>query len=90
MSEIEHYVGTLIPTGKTLAEFDPSAEDISDLEERAVEIDGLIYTVSRSEPSPCRFIYKSTKNPDGAIDFEVRYYNGWGSFEEAIDEALKN
>ena len=52
MSETVHYKGKLIPTGKTLAEFDPKASDIYDHYYDAVEIDGMIYTVEKTDIDP--------------------------------------
>lgn len=88
MSETVHYKGKLVPTGKTLTEFDPNADDIYDHYERAVEIDGMIYMVEKTDINPDEDIFRSTKNDDGTIDFEVKYYNACCSFNEAIDEAL--
>lgn len=90
MSETVHYKGKLIPTGKTLKEFDPETSDIYDHYLHAVEIDGMVYVVKKKDIDPDGDILRSTKNEDGTIDFEVRYYNGGCSFNEAIEEALKN
>lgn len=35
-------------------------------------------------------IFNATQNLDGSIDYEVMYYNGGCSFNEAIEEALEN
>ena len=56
----------------------------------AVEIDGQIYTVEKEYADPDVDIFKSTKNDDGTIDFEVKYYNGGCCFNEAIDAALSD
>lgn len=89
MSEDVHYKGKLTPTGKTLKEFDPGAECITDNHYyNAVEIDGQIFTVEKVEISNSE-CFNSTENEDGTIDFEVKYYNGGCSFNEAIEEALK-
>ncbi len=90
MSETVHYKGKLTPTGKTLAEFDPNAVDIYDHYYDAVEIDGMVYAVEKTDIDPDYDIFNSTKNEDGTIDFEVKYYNGGCGFNEAIDEALKD
>lgn len=89
MSETVYYKGKLIPTGKTLVEFDSNAEDIYDHYLDAVEIDGMIYTVEKRYADPYEDIFNSTKNEDGTIDFEVKYYNGGCSFNEAIEQAIK-
>lgn len=89
MSETVHYKGKLTPTGKTLAEFDPEAEDIYGYYYKAVEIDGMVYTVEQEYIDPDEEILNSSRNEDGTIDFEVKYYNGGCSFNTAIEEALK-
>lgn len=89
MSETVHYKGKLTPTGKTLQEFDASADDIYDHYYSAVEINGLIWTVEKEDYEPADDIFTSSKNEDGTIDFEVKYYNGGCGFNEAIDEAIK-
>lgn len=90
MSETVHYKGILIPTGKTLKEFDPKAKHTWDLlYKSAIEIDGQIYTIEKEEIDDSN-LFLSKKNEDGTINFEIRYYNGGCSFDEAIREALKN
>tara|TARA_R110000824_G_C15048812_1_gene661209 strand:- start:601 stop:873 length:273 start_codon:yes stop_codon:yes gene_type:complete len=89
MSETKHYKGKLIPTGKTLDEFDCLAVDIYDLEDEAVLIDGLVFTVEKTEFDECEDIFESVKNPDGTIDFQVKYYDGGCGFNEAIENALE-
>lgn len=49
---------------------------------------GNIYKVEKTQLDPNDDIVKATKCPDGTIDFEVKYYNGGCSFNEAIDAAL--
>ena len=91
MSNVDHFTGKLTPTGKTLKEFDKKADDKYDLDDDvAVEIDGMIYTVEKKAHYPDEEIYKATKNEDGTIDFEVKYYNGSLGFNEAIDGALED
>tara|TARA_R110002049_G_scaffold143473_3_gene305578 strand:+ start:131 stop:400 length:270 start_codon:yes stop_codon:yes gene_type:complete len=89
MSETVHYKGKLIPTGKTLEEYDPTAIDSDDLNEDAVEIKGLIFEVEK-EDHQYSDIFTSSKNDDGSINFEVKYYDGGCGFSEAIDYALKD
>lgn len=90
MSDTEHYTGKLTPTGKTLSEFAPDAEDIydRDLYENVVEIEGLIYTVEKSAVCQDGDIFTSSKNSDGTINFEVKYYSGGCGFNEAIEYSL--
>ena len=90
MSETEHRAGKLIPTGKTLQQFAPLAEDEQDLDEAAVIIDGLVYTVEETGVDQYADIFNSSKNKDGSISFEVKYYNGGCGFYEAIEKALSN
>lgn len=100
MSDTVHYIGKLTPTGKTVKQFvvDDEIPDYYDDEEEyfedkyyrhAVLIDGLVFTAKYEDVNPDLDIMNSTKNDDGSIDFEVRYYNGGCSFTEAIDEAIK-
>ena len=88
MSETVHYKGRLIPTGKTEKEYCGDG-DIFDHYYDAVVIEGMVYTVEKINIDPDFDIFNSTKNEDGSIDFEVKYYNGGCSFNEAIDEAVK-
>lgn len=88
MSETVHYKGKLTPTGQTLKEFDSTADDILDHYYKAVEINGMVYTVEKTEVDQYDDIFKSSNNDDGTIDFEVKYYNGGCGFNEAIDMAL--
>lgn len=90
MSETEHRKGTLKPTGKTLKQYAPLADDVLDLDESAVEIDGLVYEVEEVKIDPYDDIFESSKNEDGSINFEVKYYNGGCGFNEAIVYALDN
>lgn len=89
MSETDHYKGKLIPTGKTQDEFSPNNPDFDGFYEKAVVIDGMVYTVEKKEDiDPWCDIFRASKNEDGSYDFEVRYYNGGCSFDEAIYEAV--
>lgn len=90
MSETEHRKDTLKPTGKTLKQYAPQVDDIYDLDGAAVEIDGLIYEVEETRFEPYDDIFESSKNEDGSINFEVKYYNGGCGFQEAIGYALDN
>lgn len=101
MSEVEHIKGRLIPTGKTINEFvrdakfetwHSNAREYFDEEyyEKAVEINNEVFTVESQNLDPCDDIFTSTKNSDGTISFEVKYYNGGCGFSEAIEDALKN
>lgn len=48
-----------------------------------------VYEVEAKEKDPDDDIFIATKNEDGSIDFEVKYYNGGCSFSEALEEATK-
>jgi hypothetical protein len=100
MSETVHYSGKLLPTNKTAIEFigdvkiSDSYEDVEEyfadnFYHEAVIVDGKVFTVDREEVDQSGDVFNSHKNADGSIDFEVRYYNGGCSFDEAIEEALK-
>lgn len=90
MSETVHYRGKLTPTGKTLKEFASNAYDIYDLDESAVEIDGKVFLVERESVDHDCDIFNAIEGGEKVIKFEVRYYNGGGSFYEAIDTAIKS
>lgn len=90
MSEDVYYTGKLIPTGKTLKEFDPDADDIYDRYREAVEIDGEVYLVNMKNVDAHSNIFEASKNSDGSINFTIKYYNGGCGFNEAIDYALEN
>jgi len=51
--------------------------------------DTAVYEVGGRDKDPYGDIYNATKNEDGSIDFEVRYYRGGWSFNEALEEAIK-
>lgn len=100
MSETEHIKGKLIPTDKTVADFVGDVtlkkwhSDINDYfrdeyDDKAIEIDGKVYVVESEHIEPWDDIFRSKKNVDGTIDFEVKYYNGGCGFDEAIREALE-
>lgn len=51
---------------------------------------GKLYSVDRQKIDFDEDIFMAVKNKNGdGIDFEVKYYNGGCSFNEAIEEALK-
>jgi len=52
--------------------------------------DGKLYSVNREDVDPDGDIFLSGEGENGDINFEVRYYNGGCSFDEAIEAALKN
>ena len=49
-----------------------------------------IYKVEGEELDADEDIYRSSANSDGSFEFEVKYYKGGCSFDEAIGEALND
>lgn len=101
MSETEHFKGKLTPTGKTVDQYmkfvdtpsyyDDKKEHFNDeFRDVAIEINGEVYAIVRNEYEDSDDIFESTKNEDGTIDFQVKYYNGGCDFGEALEYALKN
>jgi hypothetical protein len=50
--------------------------------------DDVIYSVERQEVDADEDLFQASVNENGEVSFEVRYYNGGCSFNEAIEEAL--
>lgn len=104
MSEVEHHKGKLIPTGKSVIQYMEgkpvpryiNVEDPEDVLEwfrdesyrTAVEIEGQVFTVESEKIDPYDDIMRASKNDDGGYNFEVKYYNGGCSFDEAIEQAV--
>ncbi len=100
MSETEHYKGKLKPTGKDIATY-IKGHQIPDyyvngkdyfndhLSGHAVQINGQVYEIERTEYEDNDDIFESSLNEDGSIDFQVKYYNGGCGFSEALDYAIK-
>lgn len=55
----------------------------------AIHEDAL-YSVNIKEIDPDDNIFIANIKADGSFDFEVKYYNGGYSFNEAIDYVLNN
>lgn len=100
MSEYEHFKGKLTTTGKSIDEFMQDVEIPNyydckteyfneEMTDQAIEVDGIVFTVDRSYYEDDSDIFESTKNEDGTIDFQVKYYNGGCGFGEALEDALK-
>ncbi len=51
--------------------------------------DSVVYEAIYQEVDIDCDIFNATKNTDGIIDFEIKFYNGGCSFNEALEEALK-
>lgn len=101
MSDTVHYKGKLTSTGKTLEEYLGDVEipnycnDLGEYFEEyyydsALVIDDVIWEIEKTSVDPYDDIAEASKNPDGTIDFVVRYYNGGTCFSEMLDEALEN
>lgn len=104
MSETVHYKGKLTPTNKTTGQYlvdnnvDISRYDYEGgaydcLEENfgmnTTEIDGKVFLVEYENVDLEQEIMSASKNEDGTIDFEVKFYNGGCGFSEAIEQSVK-
>jgi hypothetical protein len=69
-------------------DFKDAVED--ELYKKVAIIGEQIFKVEMKEIDPYDDIILSSKNDDGSINFEVKYYNGGCSFNEAIEEALSD
>ena len=49
----------------------------------------ILYSVEKKTLDPDDSFFTSKLNDDGTVDFEVRYYNGGCSFNEAIECAFE-
>ena len=99
MSETEHHIGKLKPTGQSVdsyvadckipSYYEDNQEYFRDVfSEKAYEIDGIVYEVETKNVE-YEDIAISSRNDDGTIDFQLKFYNGGCSFNEALDDALK-
>jgi len=52
--------------------------------------DNILYSVEKKSLDPDDSLFIAKRNDDGTVDFEVRYYNGGTSFDEAIEYAFEN
>ena len=100
MSDYEHIRGTLKTTNKSIDEYlgnvvlesyhSDKKEYFEDVFYRkAFEINGIVYEVESKEINPYDDIYNASLNENGNIDFELKYYNGGCSFNEALEAALE-
>lgn len=105
MSDVETWRGTLTYTGQSVRELMDQyewpdgydEEDEDDLMEffttafhgEKIALDGLVYDVKKENLSYCD-IFEAMPNEEGGTDFIVQFYNGGCSFDEAIEEAVKN
>lgn len=49
-----------------------------------------VYAVTKEYVDPYKDLFNGTVKDDGAISFEVRYYNGGCSFSESLEEVLNS
>lgn len=59
-----------------------------DYYEKYVIYNGILYSVEKKSLDPEESVFIASRNDDGTINFEVRYYNGGCSFDEAVGYAL--
>lgn len=78
--------------GKELPFFYDSYEEFYSDEyyHKAVILNDIIYLVEREDVDPYENIFTISKINDNEFKFEVRYYNGGCSFNEAIENAFEN
>jgi len=61
-----------------------------DFYEKYVIYDDILYSVKKNRLDPEQSLFMAHRNDDGTVDFEVRYYNGGTSFDEAIEYVFGN
>lgn len=99
MSETEHKKGKMKPTGQTIEQYmgdvkipdyysSPTDYFNDEMYESAVCIDGKVYEIECENVDVFGDIAKADINPDGSIDFEIRWYNGGASMSEMINKSL--
>jgi hypothetical protein len=74
------------------SDYDTYAEALEDYGYREYVLHNeVIYKViENNEPNPYDDIFRASRNDDGTINFETKYYNGGCGFCEALVEALNN
>ena len=105
MSEMVHYTGKIVPVGKLpnetleeqckriLAKYNylDLKSYCDEFYERYVIAGGEVYkVVEKNHKDMDEDIFNAHDNGDGTIDYEVMYYNGGCSFNEAIEYALED
>lgn len=99
MSETEHKKGKMKPTGKTVDEYmsDVKIPDYyssktdyfnDEMYETAISIDGKVYEIECENVDVFGDIAEANINPDGSIDFEIKWCNGGASMSEMINKSL--
>lgn len=94
MSEMERNKGKLIPATDhlTIESFDGDNDEWADYlyNNDLMYIHGVVYRVEYEiESGDCYGFADVTKNDDGTIDFHTMHYNGGGSLEEVLEDALE-
>ena len=77
--------------GKEKSDFyDTWLEEFEDeLYEKYIILNGDIFKIEMTNSDPYGDIFRASKDNRGHINFEVKYYNGSCSFQEAIERAMK-
>lgn len=50
---------------------------------------GTVYLIEKNEIDLDEDLYQASLNDNGDIEFEVRYYTGGSSFDEALQDAIR-
>lgn len=62
-----------------------------DLTDQYIVLDGVLYAIQDVVNIDLdESIYRCREKVDGSYDFEIKYYNGGCSMEEALEDAYKN
>ena len=70
--------------------YDTCAEQLDDeYSDQYLITDIAIYRIQSEDKDPYNDIFNARRKDDGSIEFEVQYYNGGCSLNEAIKEAIK-
>lgn len=62
---------------------------LSETDDEYIVNQGVLYSVIRKELDPDESLFRISKGQNGEITFEVKYYNGGCSFDEALEYAFK-
>jgi len=88
---VEEVARKLVGGGRVKPHFDDYAEQLIYDHDNYTVLNGAIYEIVEKEwVDVYEDIFRSTKNGNGTIDFEIKYYNGGCGFEEALEEAIKD
>jgi hypothetical protein len=88
---LEEQCKEMLGGGELPSYFDNYQEWLEDNFYREIIIrDGYLYRVEKMDIDPDGDIFNASIGNNEEIEFEVRYYNGGCSFNEAIEHAIKN